>query len=262
MALTEVGQWSVAAEVPERDSDPWLHRWERSGIEERCRQAYVCVGDEVLPLYETTRSPIWHGYEVQCGLAGQFGDPIVFAGSPYSLHGNRGQVAAPLVQGAYVTAMEWIARGDAEVLVVPNLTSAGVDSWLDAVGPPVGTVHLERTYHVNAQAPVWMLEGAGAHARVSDVLTVDTKFDEAALHGMLDIPGAMLVTAQGGTFIGFRQGDEVTLRRIEWGADRSTGRDGLRSTELWALVYASTRRPELVKALNRMHATLHAAIAA
>jgi hypothetical protein len=353
VTITDTGQvsavsgWDLSERVPERvaasclyDSAPWLRGWERIGIERRTRHAYVCAGEEVLPLYETTMSPFWHGYELQCGLAGRFGNPIVFAGSPYSMYGKRGPIAAPLVRGAYTTALEWIRRGDAEVLVVPNLTSAGVDSWLDVVGPPVGTVHLERTYAIDVAGTftdhlhrvdnkirrdverrlrrseerglrVRMVEGDEAHALVPAAfpLTVDTSdknewpalFDEAALHGMLDIPGAMLVAAQAGdrllgAFFGFRRGDEVTymcggvdypslgeystyialmyrstqwayengMRRIEWGRDnyRFKERHGLAGTELWAMVYSPTAAPELATALRGMHATLHAYIEA
>lgn len=140
-------------------------------------------------------------------------------------------------------------------------------------------------------------------------LTVDTSdknewpalFDEAALHGMLDIPGALLVTAQVderlvGVFFGFERGDEVTFmcggvdypslhqystyialmyratqwaydsgkRRIEWGRDnyRFKERHGLDSTELWAMVYGPVARPELATLITGMHATLHAYIEA
>ena len=339
--------WTVSAEVPGRvaasclyDSAAWLRGWERIGIEQRTRHAYVCAGEDVLPLYETTMSPFWHGYELQCDLVGRFGGPIVFAGSTYSMYGKRGPVAAPLVHGAHATAMEWIRGGAADVLVVPNLTSEGVDSWLDAVGPPVGTVHLERTYAVDLGATfadqlhrldnkvrrdverrlrrgaergltVRMVEGDEAHALVPAAfpLTVDTSdknswpalFDEAALHGMLDIPGALLAAAHAGdrlvgVFFGFRRGDEVTfmcggvdygslreystyialmyrstqwacengVRRIEWGRDnyRFKERHGLAATELWALVYAPEPRAELALAARGMHAVLHAYIGA
>jgi CelD/BcsL family acetyltransferase involved in cellulose biosynthesis len=340
-----VSGWTVSDRLPDQvaasclyDSAPWLLGWERVGVEKRTRHAYVSSGDEVLPLYETTMSPFWHGYELQCGLVGRFGNPIVFAGSPYSMYGKRGPVAAPLVHGAHTTAMEWIARGDADVLVVPNLTAEGVDSWLDVAGPPVGTVHLERTYGIDVTGSfddhlhripnkirrdverrlrraeerglsVRMVTGADAHALVPAAfpLTVDTSdknewpalFDEAALHDMLDIPGAMLVAARVddrlvGVFFAFRRGDEVTymcggvdyqslgeystyialmyrstqwayengMRRIEWGRDnyRFKERHGLAGTELWAMVYAPRYRPELAMALRGMHATLHAYI--
>lgn len=351
MTVTDTGRvdpaygWTVSDRVPDRvaasclyDSAGWLRGWERIGIEQRTRHAYVCAGEDVLPLYETTMSPFWHGYELQCGLSGRFGNPIVFAGSPYSMYGKRGPVAEELVHGAHATAMDWIRGGAADVLVVPNLTSEGVDSWLDAVGPPVGTVHLERTYAIDVVGSftdhlhridskirrdverrlrrgaergltVRMVEGDEAHALVPAAfpLTVDTSdknewpalFDEAALHGMLDVPGALLVAAEAGdrlvgVFFGFRRGDEVTymcggvdyqslreystyialmyratqwayengMRRIEWGRDnyRFKERHGLAATELWALVYAPNPRPELALAVRGMHAVLHAYI--
>ncbi|WP_133902046.1 GNAT family N-acetyltransferase [Actinophytocola oryzae] len=349
MAVTGAssGEWVLVDEVPGEvrasclyDSSAWLRGWERIGIEQRTRHAYVSAADEVLPLYETTLSPFWFGYELQCGLVGRFGNPVVFAGSPYSMYGKRGSIDRRLVEGAYATGMDWVRRGAAEVLVVPNLTSAGVDSWLDVAGPPVGTVHLERTYGIDVVGTfgdhlyrldnkirrdverrlrragerglrVRVLDGPTAHHLVADAfpLTVDTSdknewpalFDEAALHGMLDIPGAVLVAAQAGdrllgVFFGFRRGDEVTymcggvdyasmreystyialmyratqwaydngMRRIEWGRDnyRFKERHGLDATELWAMVYAPTARPELATALNGMHATLHAYIQA
>ena len=351
MTVTDAGRvdraydWTVSDRVPDQvaasclyDSAGWLRGWERIGIEQRTRHAYVCAEQDVLPLYETTMSPFWHGYELQCGLVGRFGNPIVFAGSPYSMYGKRGPIAEPLVRGAYATAMDWIRGGEADVLVVPNLTTEGVDSWLDAVGPPTGTVHLERTYAIDVQGSftdhlyridnkirrdverrlrrgeerglrVRMVEGDEAHALVPAAfpLTVDTSdknewpalFDEAALHGMLDIPGALLSAATVGdrlvgVFFGFRRGDEVTfmcggvdykslreystyialmyrstqwayengMRRIEWGRDnyRFKERHGLAATELWALVYAPSVRPELALALRGMHAILHAYI--
>lgn len=342
MALTSAaGGWTVVEEVPERvvasclyDSADWLRGWERIGVERWTRHAYVRAGDGVLPLYETTTSPCWRGYELQCGLVGRFGNPIVFAGSPYSVYGKRGDIAAPLVEGAYATAMSWIRHGEADLLVVPNVTGAGVDSWFRAVGPPVGTVHLERTFGSDVRGTfaehlhrlddeirldverrlrrgaerglrVRVVSGDEAHDLVPRAfpLIADTGddnaalFDEDALHSMLDIPGALLVAAQVGpepvgVFFGFRRGDEVTflgggvdrrcrqeystdialmyrstewaydngMARIEWGRDdyRFKERHGLDSTELWAMVYAPTARPELATAINGMHATRHA----
>lgn len=349
MVITDAGRvrWSVSSEVPDRvvasclyDSAPWLRGWESIGIEKRSRHAYVSAGDDVVPLYETTMSPFWHGYELQCELVGAFGSPIVFAGSSYSMYTKRGSVSSALVRGAHATAMEWIENGDAQVLVVPNLTSEGVESWRAAAGEPIGAVHLERTYSIDVVGSfddhlhrldnkirrdverrlrrsgerglvVRVVAGDEAHALVPAAfpLTVDTSdknewpalFDEAALHDMVDIPGALLVAAQVGdrllgVFFGFRRGDEVTymcggvdykslneystyiglmyratqwaydngMRRIEWGRDnyRFKERHGLDGTDLWAVVYAPTPQPALAAALGGMHDTLHAYIEA
>jgi hypothetical protein len=351
-AVTAPG-WSVSDRLPDRvaasclyDSDGWLRTWETIGIERRTRHGYVRTepdspdGASVLPLYEVTRSPFWHGYEVQVGLVGWFGNPVIFAGSTYSMYGKRGPVPAAIARGAYTTAMEWIETGEAEVLVVPNLTGEGVASWEAAVGPPVGKVLLERTYSVELSggftdqlsrlAPkirrdverrlrrsherglrVRMVEGQEAHALVPAAfpLTVDTSekndwpalFDEETLHGMLRVPGAMMAAAQVddrlvGAFFAFRHGPEVTfmcggvdysslgelstyiglmyrgtewayqngMRRIEWGRDnyRFKERHGLTGTDLWALVYAPSPRPELAAALSGMHEVLSAYIEA
>jgi CelD/BcsL family acetyltransferase involved in cellulose biosynthesis len=154
-----------------------------------------------------------------------------------------------------------------------------------------------------------MLEGPEAHALVPAAfpLVVDTSdkhdwpavFDEAALHGMLQAPGAMMAVAQVddrlvGAFFAFRRGSEVTfmcagvdyssfnelstyialmyrgtewayehgMRRIEWGRDnyRFKERHGLTGTDLWALVYAPGPSAELSAALTTMHGVLSAYI--
>ncbi|MFI9720158.1 GNAT family N-acetyltransferase [Streptomyces sp. NPDC052396] len=245
--LTTASGWSLSDEVPERvaasclyDSAGWLRGWEAIGIEKRARHAYVhtpagAEGDAVMPLYAVHRSPFWDGYERQVGLVGAFGDPVVFAGSPYSMYGKRGPVPAALVRGVHETAMEWIANGPAELLVVPNLTAEGVDSWVAEAGEPVGRILLERTYGCELGADltehmfrlpnkirrdverrlrrgaergltVRMIEGPDAHPLVPAAfpLTVDTSdkndwpalFDEDALHGMLRVPGAFMVAAE------------------------------------------------------------------
>ncbi len=255
MTVTPTGQgtatasgWSLCDRLPERvaasclyDSDGWLRTWETIGIEHRARHAYISTepagagGSSVLPLYVVSQSPFWDGYERQVGLVGRFGNPVIFAGSTYSMYTKRGSVPAALARGACATAMEWIEAGEAEVLVVPNLTGEGVADWVAAVGPPVGKVLLERTYsydlsgdfgdHLRRVTPkirrdverrlrraderglrVRMLEGPEAHALVPAAfpLTVDTSdkndwpalFDEEALHGMLRVPGAMMAAAQ------------------------------------------------------------------
>jgi hypothetical protein len=350
MTVTDTGSatgWSLAERLPEHvsatclyDSAGWLAGWERIGVEQRTRHAYVCAAGQVLPLYETTMSPFWHGYELQCDLVGRFGNPIVFAGSSYSMYGKRGPVAPDLAVGAHTAAMEWIDGGAAELLVVPNVTEEGVRSWVEAVGQPIATIHLERTYAIDVRGTfgdhlyridnkirrdverrlrragerglvVRMVEGAAAHALVPQAfpLTVDTSdkndwpalFDEAALHDMLDVPGAMLVAASVGdrligAFFAFRRGDEVTymcggvdypslneystyiglmyrstqwaydngMRRIEWGRDnyRFKERHGLTGTDLYALFYAPTPRPDLVAPLAKMDDILHTYIEA
>jgi hypothetical protein len=241
--------WTLSDRLPGRvaasclyDSAAWLRMWETIAIERRTRHAYVSAaparseeGASVLPLYELTRSPFWNGYEEQVGLVGRFGSPVIFAGSPYSMYAKRGPVPAALARGAHATAMEWIDDGEAEVLVVPNVTGEGVYDWLAAAGAPVGKVLLERTYSCDLSGDfpdhlsrlttkvrrdverrlrrsherglrVRMLEGAQARALVPAAfpLTVDTSdkndwpalFDEDALYRMLRVPGAMLAAAQ------------------------------------------------------------------
>lgn len=156
--------WRISPTVPEQvapsclyDSEPWLRGWERVTVERRARTAYVHTdpdapgaraddGVAVLPLYALHESPFWDGYERQVDLVGRFGDPVVFAGSPYSMYTRRGHVPAALIEGAHTTAMEWIAEGVGELLVVPNLTEEGVEDWLRVAGEPVGRLLLERTY--------------------------------------------------------------------------------------------------------------------
>lgn len=255
MTVTHIGRdtladqtWTVSDELPAQvapsclyDSAGWLRTWEDVGIEDRVRHAYVRVdppgpgGHDVVPLYAVTRSPFWHGYEVQCDLVGRFGGPVLFAGSPYSMYAKRGRVSPALARGATETAMAWIEDGLGEVLVVPNLTGEGADDWAAAAGPPVGRVLLERTFstHVGRDFTehlfrlpnkirrdverrlrraderglrVRMVPGAEAHDLVASAypLTVDTSdkndwpalFDEPTLHAMLDVPGGMMLAAE------------------------------------------------------------------
>lgn len=346
MTVTHTG-WSLSDQLPERvvpsslyDSGGWLRTWETNTIEQRTRFGYISdERGDVLPLYEITSSPFWHGYEVQCELVGRFGKPILFAGSTYSMYGKRGPVSHALIRGAHTTAMEWIESGPADLLVVPNLTDEGVESWLEAEPEPVGKVLLERTYSVAVEGTfrdhLWrhlpekirkdverrlrrssergltirMVTGAEAHDLVKYAypLTVDTSdkndwpalFSEQSLNAMLDVPGAMLVAAEigdrlVGAFFSFVHGDEVTFMcggieystlkeystyialmygcvrwsyengmcRMEWGRDnyRFKEKHGLDSTDLWALVYAPSARPDLVPALEGMHSVLSAYI--
>ncbi|WP_327178460.1 GNAT family N-acetyltransferase [Streptomyces sp. NBC_01335] len=245
--------WRISPTVPEQvapsclyDSEPWLRGWERVTVERRARTAYVHTdpdapgaraddGVAVLPLYALHESPFWDGYERQVDLVGRFGDPVVFAGSPYSMYTRRGHVPAALIEGAHTTAMEWIAEGVGELLVVPNLTEEGVEDWLRVAGEPVGRLLLERTYATDLAddldtqlhrttnkirrdvarrlrradergLTVRVVEGEEARALVPAVypLTVDTSdkndwpplFDEASLTALLEIPGAFLLVAE------------------------------------------------------------------
>jgi hypothetical protein len=339
--------WTLADRLPERldatclyDSAGWLRSWEGIRIEPRDRLAYVHTTSAALPLYVLRNSPFWRGYELQARLDRLTDLPMVFAGSTYSMYSRRGAVPAALVRGAHTTAMRWIADGDAGLLVAPNLTDAGVASWVDAAGPPIATVLLDRTYWCDlagdfethlARLPakirrdvqrrlrrgaerglrVEMIDGPAAHDLVPAALplTVGTTdehdwpplYDAGTLHGMLDVPGAVLAAALAGdrlvgVFFGFRRDTEVTymcggveyrsltdlstyialmyrctewcyqqgFRRIEWGRDnyRFKERHGLTGADLWALVYAPGRRPELSEALGRMHDTMCAYIGA
>jgi hypothetical protein len=346
MSTTNVEQTTPTAASCLFDSAGWLRMWESIGIERRTRHAYIETassgpdGPSVLPLYEVTMSPFWHGYEVQVGLVGRFGNPLIFAGSPYSMYSRRGAVPAALARGAHRTAMDWIETGDAELLIVPNLNADGVADWIAAVGEPVGKILLERTYHYDLAGDfgaylhrvtpkirrdverrlrraeerglrVRVIEGQAAHDLVPEAfpLTVDTSekndwpalFTEEALHGMLDVPGAVMTAAQVdgrlvGVFFGFRLGTEVTLMcggvdystlnelstyiglmyrstewahqqgmdRIEWGRDnyRFKERHGLTGTDLWALFYAPRPRPDLTADLAHMQQVLSAYIEA
>lgn len=303
-----------------------------------CSSPEGSEGAAVLPLYTLSRSPFWYGYLAQTGQLDQFGGCQVFAGSTYSMYSKRGPFQEVLAYGAYTTAMAWIQDGDAELLIAPNLTDDAVATWKAAVGPPTGQVLLDRTYSCElsggfadylARLPrklerdvlrrlrraherglrVRMLEGAEAHALVPMALplTVGTTdehdwpplYDEDTLHGLLRVPGAILVAAQVsdrlvGVFFGFRHGAEVTymcggvdysslselstyvalmyrctewayehgFSRIEWGRDnyRFKERHGLSGTNLWALVYAPDQRPKLRTTLTNMHESLVAYI--
>ncbi len=233
--------WSVRTAVPDTisssslfDSAGWLRTWETVGIERRDRQAYVTTGDtEVLPLYRTSHSPFWFGYEAQSEVVPLSEQPIVFAGSTYSMYTKRGAVPADLVRGAYATAMDWIERDG--LLVVPNLTDEGVAGWEREAGTPVGRVLLDRTYHCELGASLEdhlgrlpnklrrdvqrrmrrsderglrfrVVDGAEAVALIPDTLplTVGTTdehdwpplYDAPTLTALLGVPGAVLAVAQ------------------------------------------------------------------
>ena len=233
--------WSTRTTVPDTatnsalfDSVGWLRTWETVDIEKTLRHTYVVSGDtRVLPVYEIAHSPFWYGYEVQCEVAPLSGQPIVFAGSTYSMYGTRGAVPAGLVRGAYETALNWL--GEDGLLVVPNLTEDGVASWTAEVGQPVGKVLLDRTYHCELAGSFdeqlhrlpsklrkdvlrrirraeerglrfRMLTGTEAVAMVPAALplTVGTTdehgwpplYDQDTLTRLLDVPGATLAIAE------------------------------------------------------------------
>lgn len=238
----EVGDGVVLrATAPERtaasslfDSAGWLRAWERVTVERHLRRGYLTTArDEVLPLYQTASSPFWVGYEAQCGVAPLSDRPIVFAGSTYSMYTRRGAVPAELVRAAHRTGLSWL-DGDG-LLVAPNLTEAGVASWLAEVGPPVGRVLLDRTYHgelagsveehlrrlpkklrkdverrvrraAERGLTVRFLTGADAVELVPAALplTVGTTdehdwpplYDEPTLTALLGVPGAVLAVAE------------------------------------------------------------------
>lgn len=233
--------WSLRATTPETttssslfDSVGWLRTWESVGIERRDRHVYVTTDDaEVLPLYRTSHSPFWFGYEAQSGIAPLSEHPIVFAGSTYSMYTKRGAVPSGLVRGAYSTAMSWIEEGG--LLVVPNVTEEGAESWQREAGAPVGRILLDRTYHCDVAASLddhlgrlpnklrrdvqrrmrrseergmrfRVIDGAEAAALIPDTLplTVGTTdehawpplYDEPTLTTLLTVPGAVLAVAQ------------------------------------------------------------------
>ncbi len=139
--------------VPERtvptslfDSAGWLRAWEQVTVEQHLRRGYLTTAqDEVLPIYQTTNSPFWFGYEAQSEVVPLSDRPIVFVGSTYSMYTRRGPVPAELVRAAHDAGLSWL---DGEgLLVVPNLTEEGVACWIAEAGEPVGRVLLDRTYH-------------------------------------------------------------------------------------------------------------------
>lgn len=152
--------WDLSAGLPERvaptclfDSEAWLGRWATTPIETFDTVEYVVEragGDaprQALPLYTVKFSPFWQGYELQTEVAPLCPGPIVFAGSVYSMYTKRGHVPEALVAGAFQEGMERIARQEANLLVVPNLTEEGVADWVRTAGEPAGRVLLDLTYH-------------------------------------------------------------------------------------------------------------------
>jgi hypothetical protein len=152
--------WELSGTLPERvaptclfDSAGWLGRWATAQIEAFHTVDYVverAAGDtprQALPLYTVKFSPFWQGYELQTEVAPLCPGPIVFAGSVYSMYTKRGHVPGALVAGAFEEGMSRIARQEAGLLVVPNLTEEGVADWVRTAGEPAGRVLLDLTYH-------------------------------------------------------------------------------------------------------------------
>lgn len=152
--------WELSGTLPGRvaptclfDSAGWLGRWATAQIETFDTVDYVverAAGDlprQVLPLYTVKFSPFWQGYELQTEVAPLCPGPIVFAGSVYSMYTKRGHVPDDLVDGAFQEAAGRIARQEASLLVVPNLTDEGVADWVRTAGEPAGRVLLDLTYH-------------------------------------------------------------------------------------------------------------------
>jgi hypothetical protein len=161
--------WRTARTLPDRiastsvfDAAPWLGLWHAGcSIETVSTRTYVCApapaqepadGHEVLPIYLTGHSPFWFGYERYAGVAPLHDSEIAFAGSTYSMYTKRGPVRAELIRGAWVEGQRMIREGAAGLLVVPNLTAEGVESWVATVGEPSGRVLLDRTYHADSDA--------------------------------------------------------------------------------------------------------------
>ncbi|GIJ28775.1 hypothetical protein Vqi01_39370 [Micromonospora qiuiae] len=223
------------------DSVGWLRQWAKTPIEQ-CRQRRYAVVEqglpgsyEVLPVALVRHSPFWFGYERQTGVAPLSESDITFAGSTYSMYSKRGAVPARLIRDAYDQARIWSAAGWTDLLVVPNITSSGVDSWIAEVGEPAGQVLLDRTYHAELTGSyadyllrldnkvrrdtqrrlrrsaerglrIRLLSPDAARFRVRAALplTVGTTdehswpplYDEETLHGLLSVPGATMAVAE------------------------------------------------------------------
>lgn len=341
----------LADAIPDRvtasclfDSAGWMRGWETVPIEQCSRRRYALEGDgsgsyDVLPVYLVRHSPFWFGYERETKVDPLCQGDIAFAGSTYSMYSKRGPVSAKLIRDAYDQARDWCETGQAEILVVPNLTSAGVRDWIAEAGEPAGQMVLDRTYYAEHAGDftaylhrldrkvrmdterrlrrsaergvqVRMLSPGQAAAVVREALplTVGTTdehswpplYDEATLHCLLRMPGAVLAAAEAdgrliGVFFGFVHGDEVTflcggvdystltkystyvalmykcaewaydrgLRRVEWGRDnyRFKERHALVGVDLWALVYDFAADPGRLRKLAQMRTSLVAYIA-
>jgi CelD/BcsL family acetyltransferase involved in cellulose biosynthesis len=317
----------IADVVPDRvvasclfDSVGWMRQWATAPIEQCLQRRYALDGDgsgsyDVLPVYLVRHSPFWFGYERQSGVDPLCQGSIAFAGSTHSMYSKRGPVSPKLIRDAYGQARDWYDAGQADILVVPNITSAGVDDWIAEVGQPDAQLVLDRTYYIehsdNFTAYLHRLDRkvrrdierrlrrsaergvrfrllpadqAASFIKAALPLTIGTTdehswpplYDEATLHCLLRVPGAVLAVAEVGdrligVFFGFVHGEEVTflcggvdystlpeystyvvlmygcvqwacdtgLRRVEWGRDnyRFKERHGLVGVDLCALVY-------------------------
>lgn len=103
----------------------------------------------MLPVYLARHSPFWFGYERQSGVEPLCQGGIAFAGSTYSVYSKRGPVSPELIRAACRQARDWFDSGQADILVVPNVTSAGLDSWIAEAGHPDGRLLLDRAYYAD-----------------------------------------------------------------------------------------------------------------
>lgn len=135
------------------DSAGWMQQWANAPIEQCMERRYALCDDgsgsyDVLPVYLVRHSPFWFGYERQSRVDPLCQGSIAFAGSTYSMYSKRGPVSPKLIRDAYGQARDWCDTGQAEILVVPNITSAGVRDWIAEVGQPASQLLLDRTYYI------------------------------------------------------------------------------------------------------------------